>query len=68
MEAIYGAFDWEAPIVVDEAEIAGDWIFSRSRSTLSGTPKEGGERQLQSRLSGYNGLWIFQVRKSVKGV
>ena len=44
MEAIYGApFDWETTSVLDEAEIAGDWIFSRGSFTLSMTPKEGGE-------------------------
>ena len=48
MEMIYGAFDWEAPFVLDEAVIAGDWAFGRATWMLSGTPKEGGETSTRS--------------------
>jgi ketosteroid isomerase-like protein len=43
MESLYAAFDWECPIVQEEAVIAGDWGFSRITVTLSGTPKGGGD-------------------------
>ena len=42
MEVILGASDEEAPYVLDEAEIAGDWAFGRATWTLFQTPKEGG--------------------------
>jgi ketosteroid isomerase-like protein len=48
MEMIFGVFDSEAPFVLDEAVIAGDWALGRATWTLSSTPKEGGETSTRS--------------------
>ena len=40
VEFLFGGFDWEAPYVMDEAVIAGDWAFGRATWTLSGTTDE----------------------------
>ena len=48
MEAGFDLFDFEVPIVVEEAEIAGDWLFVRCTYTISLTPKEGGDTTTRS--------------------
>jgi uncharacterized protein (TIGR02246 family) len=48
MEAAFDLFYFEVPIFVEEAEIAGDWLFVRCTYSISLTPKEGGETSTRS--------------------
>ena len=65
MGGLMDLFDFtEFPIFLEEAEVAGDWMFSRVTFRSSLTPKEGGETSTSSGKA--LGIWKRQADGSWK--